>query len=174
MKEVDLDRNRKKARQWREDVKKRDKYICRRCGSKENLHAHHISPWRTSPELRYEISNGMTLYSSCHAIFHITGHEVNEKTRQKISESKKGKTSWNKGKNHSKQHIEKLKIAKIGHVPWNKGKKKEIPKEKKCIRCNEMKEINCFTPLQGGKWISNICKLCRNASLKNSGTITLT
>ena len=170
----DIERNRPEAKKWSEEVKKKDDYKCVRCGSEENLHSHHIKGWYSHPELRFDLSNGMTLCKSCHAIWHMTGHEVSEKTRQKISESKKGKSSWNKGKTLSKEHIEKLKEAKIGYTPWNKGKKKEIPKEKKCIRCNEMKEINCFTPLQGGKWISNICKLCRNTSLKNSGTITLT
>lgn len=39
---------------------------CTSCGSTDDLTAHHIKPWSTHPELRYEPSNGATLCKPCH------------------------------------------------------------------------------------------------------------
>lgn len=51
---------------WMRRVKKRDNWKCRiknnECSG--NLEAHHILSWKDSPELRYEINNGISL---CHA-----------------------------------------------------------------------------------------------------------
>ena len=57
---------------WSGKVRKRDGYKCRRkgCGSKENLHAHHIFNQADNPDLRYEIWNGITLCQTCHITFH--------------------------------------------------------------------------------------------------------
>ena len=30
--------------QWKNSVKERDSYVCRRCGYNKNLHVHHILP----------------------------------------------------------------------------------------------------------------------------------
>lgn|SRR3990167_3552131 len=53
-------------REWMFAVKKRDGWICRiadvNCDGR--LEAHHIKNWKEYPELRYEITNGITL---CHA-----------------------------------------------------------------------------------------------------------
>ncbi len=57
------------------------------------------------------------------------GKKLSEETKRKISKSKKERyakglvKSWNKGKNLSKEHREKLKISHLGKTPWNKGKK---------------------------------------------------
>ena len=52
-------------KQWRRDVKNRDKWKCmisdENCNGR--LEAHHILPWSQYPELRYETKNGITL---CH------------------------------------------------------------------------------------------------------------
>lgn len=54
------------AKEWRKAVKERDGYVCVKCGETERLHAHHIKSWHDFPELRFEVSNGMTLCVRCH------------------------------------------------------------------------------------------------------------
>ena len=56
---------------WRTAVFVRDDYTCRNCGViGTTLHAHHIKHWSKCPELRYTVSNGVTLCFSCHAERH--------------------------------------------------------------------------------------------------------
>lgn len=65
-----LDRNDKKILEWREKVFERDDYKCVKCGSNDNLEAHHIIPWSVAPELRINLNNGETLCNICHADEH--------------------------------------------------------------------------------------------------------
>ncbi len=52
---------------WREAVFKRDDYTCQKCGIRGGeLHPHHVQSFAYYPELRFELSNGMTLCASCH------------------------------------------------------------------------------------------------------------
>ena len=52
---------------WRRSVYDRDNYICQRCGERGGkLEAHHIKPFATHYELRFDVNNGMTLCKSCH------------------------------------------------------------------------------------------------------------
>ena len=51
------------------------------------------------------------------------GKTHTQEARKKISESKKGRPSWNKGKTMSKEFSRKMSEVKKGQVPWNKGKK---------------------------------------------------
>lgn len=44
----------------------RDSHKCTQCGSKDELHAHHVKPWAKYPKLRYVITNGLTLCRKCH------------------------------------------------------------------------------------------------------------
>jgi transposase len=66
-------RNSKEARTWSLKVKERDCWKCVKCGSKDDLHAHHIIPWAKSKALRYDVSNGITLCIPCHQIEHRHG-----------------------------------------------------------------------------------------------------
>lgn len=53
-----------KYKQWRLSVYKRDKFQCQWPGCsvfKKQLNAHHIRTWANFPNLRYDISNGITL-----------------------------------------------------------------------------------------------------------------
>lgn len=51
---------------WGLHVKQRDSYTCRRCGRKEDLHAHHIVPWKVDESKRFDLDNGITLCRTCH------------------------------------------------------------------------------------------------------------
>lgn len=74
---------------WARSVKKRDGFACRVCGKKGGiLHAHHLFGWDRYVELRYIISNGITLCSMHHHILH---------------------DIYGKGNNHAYQMIEMLK-----------------------------------------------------------------
>ena len=56
---------------WRLSVFRRDNFTCQKCGAKGGrIHAHHIQRWSTHPELRYEVSNGITLCVQCHSDVH--------------------------------------------------------------------------------------------------------
>jgi len=69
-------------RVWRKNVLERDGYSCVRCGGKgvvygrrcrsNGLNAHHILSYKTSPETRYDVDNGITLCNKCHSLFHST------------------------------------------------------------------------------------------------------
>ena len=59
---------------WRDAVFRRDNYTCQHCGIRGRaglgkrivLHADHILPFRSHPELRLEMNNGRTLCVDCH------------------------------------------------------------------------------------------------------------
>lgn len=52
---------------WRVSVYRRDDYTCRKCGARGvRLNAHHIKGYAMFPDLRYELSNGITLCEICH------------------------------------------------------------------------------------------------------------
>lgn len=53
-------------KKFRSEVLKRDKYTCQMCKSKKRLQVHHLSKWASSPTLRYERTNGITLCFNCH------------------------------------------------------------------------------------------------------------
>lgn len=63
-------------KQWAKNVKSRDgcKCIINDGNCNGRLEAHHILPWRSYPDLRYVIKNGVTV---CH--FHHPQGEINEK-----------------------------------------------------------------------------------------------
>jgi len=56
---------------WREAVFKRDNYTCQRTGVKGGkLVAHHINSFNKNKELRFVVSNGITLSKLAHKEFH--------------------------------------------------------------------------------------------------------
>lgn len=56
-----------KAQEWVRAVKHRDGYRCVQCGVKESvMYAHHILPFATHKEKRYDLDNGQTLCRHCH------------------------------------------------------------------------------------------------------------
>jgi len=58
-------------RSWRLSVFERDEFTCQKCKEKGGrLNAHHIQSWSNYPELRFVVSNGITLCKECHDEFH--------------------------------------------------------------------------------------------------------
>ena len=59
-------------KEWRRQVYKRDNYTCQRCGCNKSgsLNAHHIKEWAIYIDLRYDVSNGITLCKKCHIKLH--------------------------------------------------------------------------------------------------------
>lgn len=75
--ELKRERQTRKYMQWKMSVIKRDGfkcvrcgveqgYVCECCGSRILLHAHHIKSFSEHPELRYDMSNGLSLCGICH------------------------------------------------------------------------------------------------------------
>lgn len=58
--------------EWRMQVFVRDNFTCQKCayGKGGKLVAHHIISYKTHPNLRLEVSNGITLCRRCHIDFH--------------------------------------------------------------------------------------------------------
>lgn len=64
--------------QWAQAVISRDKATCQHCGAVGvELHAHHIKSYRDHPELRLDVSNGLTLCHACHWRVHATASNAN-------------------------------------------------------------------------------------------------
>ena len=86
---------------WRMAVYRRDHWTCQMCGKKtKQLVAHHIKPFKDYPELRYDVSNGITLCRNCHKKVH--GY-IGKDTR-----FKKGQVPHNKKLDISKEELTKL------------------------------------------------------------------
>jgi len=68
-----IERNSTEMKFWRISVFKRDNYECQKCKNRGGvLNAHHIKNFATHPELRTELSNGITLCKKCHSDIHKT------------------------------------------------------------------------------------------------------
>lgn len=71
-----LVRNKAVYNDWRLAVFVRDKYTCQNCGIQSGdgltvyLQAHHIKPFSEYPELRFELTNGVTVCKNCHLLKH--------------------------------------------------------------------------------------------------------
>ena len=60
-------RNSIEYKHWRTSVFKRDSYKCQECGCVgDKLNAHHIKKFSQYPDLRLDVSNGITLCKPCH------------------------------------------------------------------------------------------------------------
>jgi 5-methylcytosine-specific restriction endonuclease McrA len=64
------DRNSQRYKDWRISVFQRDRYRCQKCGTQKDIQAHHIKSWKNNKDLRYVVSNGITLCRKCHLEAH--------------------------------------------------------------------------------------------------------
>lgn len=57
-----------KYSEWRKGVFERDNYTCQKCGddSGGNLEAHHIQNFAENEDIRFDVTNGITLCEKCH------------------------------------------------------------------------------------------------------------
>ena len=59
---------------WRDKVFKRDNYTCQCCGARNgngytvNLRGHHLLPFATYEDKRFDVDNGITLCDKCHDV----------------------------------------------------------------------------------------------------------
>lgn len=59
-------------REWREEVFNRDNHTCQLCNVRGGiLHPHHIKGFAEYEDLRFEVSNGITLCKGCHHLIHL-------------------------------------------------------------------------------------------------------
>lgn len=74
-----------KFQRWSKLIKRRDNKECKKCFSKEKLHAHHIINYSFDPSMALVIDNGITLCETCHKEFHrINGVKENNKYQLNI------------------------------------------------------------------------------------------
>ncbi len=66
-----VSRNDSRVKAWTKKIL--EKGCCERCGSDENLEAHHIIEWSEYPQGRIDLKNGMCLCLSCHTEEHKMG-----------------------------------------------------------------------------------------------------
>lgn len=78
--------------QWRIDVMTRDNNTCQMCGffgkNRVGLQAHHILPRRDYQELKFVVSNGITLCKSCHKLTYNKEYQFVDLFLEKLGRSK--------------------------------------------------------------------------------------
>lgn len=79
------DRRKPEYLDWRSAVFERDNYTCQKCGDNKggNLRAHHILPFSTHPERRFDIANGVTLCHTCHELEHFKPTSIRNQRKLK-------------------------------------------------------------------------------------------
>jgi len=55
---------------WRKSVLNKSGYKCDGCGTRKNLHVHHIEPVKNVPRKIVDVNNGITLCARCHRDWH--------------------------------------------------------------------------------------------------------
>jgi len=82
------DRRKPEYLKWRKAVFERDNYTCQKCDNKTggNLRAHHIKPFAEYPELRFDVSNGVTFCHACHELEHFKPDSIRNQRKLKRGE----------------------------------------------------------------------------------------
>ena len=82
------DRRKTEYLDWRTSVFERDHYTCQDCDDDHggNLRAHHIMSFAENPELRFDVSNGITLCHHCHELRHFKPDSIRNQRKLKRGE----------------------------------------------------------------------------------------
>jgi len=140
---------------WRKDVFERDDYTCQECKKRGvYVEAHHKERFTDNIEKRLSVSNGITLCRECHAKTkgHIRG--LTRLTKERIRKNLLGRRL-------SEKTRIKMSMSKKGSVPWNKGIRKQRP-EMICEWCGGL-----FIPRRNGQiFCSRRCTGRRNGNIK--------
>lgn len=82
-----------KHRYWASAVLARDNSTCQHCGVKGvEMHAHHIKPISEAPELKFELSNGLTLCYECHWKVHSASNANAVNSVKPLTDNAEGNT----------------------------------------------------------------------------------
>lgn len=65
-----VSRGSKAWKDWRKNIFERDNFCCVNCGSNKQIVPHHKKDYKKYPELKFVVSNGMTLCRRCHYFIH--------------------------------------------------------------------------------------------------------
>ena len=80
-----IDGRKQKYNEWRKTIFERDNWTCQECKKYAcYLNVHHIKSQKNFPELRYELSNGVTLCYNCHTKKHPKGFRRGTEEEYKI------------------------------------------------------------------------------------------
>lgn len=96
-------------RQFKKLVFERDGKKCRKCGTDERLEVHHVIPWKSDKEKRYNPENGLVYCKSCHLSIEKTGTKASEETRKRLRDSHLGKTLPEEQKKKISEKIKHLR-----------------------------------------------------------------
>ena len=148
-------RNSKEYKEWRAKVFERDNYTCQICKERGvYLEAHHIERFADKKDKRLLLENGVTYCRECHA--KTKGHQrcLTKLEKEKISKKLLGRKM-------SLKTRKKMSESRKGKTPWNKGNKKIIEKVI-CEWCNKK-----FTPNRNSqRFCSASCSCLRNGNIK--------
>ena len=100
-------------------------------------------------EIGYNISPGGDGWAC------MLGKKHSKESKLKMSEARKGKTSWMKGKHLSEECKQKMSISLRGRKVWNKGKTNIYSEETKHQISESLKG---HIPWNKGKYLSEECK----------------
>ena len=148
---------------WRKKVFERDNFTCRRCGSKEELHPHHLKEFAKYPELRYDVDNGLTLCSKCHGKEHnIDFSKIGKKlTCQQCGIKFHPKDGHLQRKTCSRECGYKFRSSKPSKKKGRHYPHLQRTKTRICLSCNkEFRPINeCNGKLGGQLKIKKYCSV---------------
>lgn len=141
-----IKRDSKAHKEWIKAVKEKDGYLCQWCHAPDNLIAHHIKEWDEYPDLRLDLSNGITLCRSCHMRHHKNRKGI---TQVPWNKGKKTGVGGMKGRKFTEAHKLKLRLKKLGVKLTEEHREKlRNCKSEESVKANR---VRC----KGKTWITN-------------------